>query len=653
MTKRRLWVAAACAVLGLLGAGASSVARREDSAASPEPLAVRGRPGHSIEHARVDLRELALEAAMSPVPETEEERDEPPLRPPRLPVPPGVPLRIEPRHPRAEAIESPRLASPPLASSFAALPDNGTAVPPDTDGAVGPQHLVTILNTEMRVQDRSGKALVTMSFAMFWSKVSAGLSNSDPRILYDPSIDRWIAAAVAGFNTKDASVLVGVSQTGDPTGVWNQYRVDVDPDDKLWADYPCIGFNKDWIAIEVNMATVTPSIDNSVFQHAQIYVFDKANLVAGGTDASHTVFPVDPNFGFTLVPAVTYDPDQPVLYVLEDWNGNMDGRGLLALFSISGPVGSEVFRMISFPGTDAIWDDFPSGTGDFGPQQGTTTKITTNDANFSQVVFRNGLITAAHTLFLPAGAPTRSAIQWWQLTTDGSVASRGRLDDPSGGTFYAFPSVAPNKNNDLLIGFSTFSAQTFASGGYVFRAASDAPGSLRDGALLKSGEAAYVRTGMGKRNRWGDYSSSGIDPVNGLDLWTIQEFAGSAASLALSNWGTWWGRIVPDAAAAVPLPLPSFTSAGSAVAGQPVLFTDTSSGATQWFWNFGDGSTSADRNPAHAFGFNGTFTVTEAAVNQTGASYSTRTIQILAPPKVVPLPPQSTSHRSRAVTPRR
>ncbi len=492
-----------------------------------------------------------------------------------------------------------------------------------------------------------------MSFPAFWSKVGAGLSLSDPRVLYDPSIDRWIAAAVAGPRSANASVLVGVSQTGDPTGVWNQYRVDVDSDDKLWADFPCLGFNKDWIAIEVNMFTITASADTSQFARAQVYAFDKANLVAGGTDARHTVFPLDPNFGGTLIPAITYDPDQPVLYVLEDWNGNQDGRGLLALFSISGPVGSEVFRLISFPGTNEIWDDFPSGSGDFAPQKGTATTITTNDANFTQVVFRNGLITGAHTLFLPAGAPTRSAIQWWQLTTDGSVVSRGRLDDASGGTFYAFPSVAPNRNNDLLIGFSTFSAQTFASGGYVFRAASDAPGTLRDGALLKSGEAVYVRTGTGKRNRWGDYSSSGIDPVNGLDLWTIQEFAGSAANPSLSNWGTWWGRIVPDAVAAVPLPLAAFSSTSSAVAGQPVLFTDMSSGATQWFWNFGDGSTSTDRNPVHAFGFNGTLTVTEAAVNQTGASYSTRTIQILAPPKAAPLPPQGTQHRARAVTPRR
>ncbi|HTD51436.1 MAG TPA: hypothetical protein VK780_00300, partial [Thermoanaerobaculia bacterium] len=127
MTKRRLWVAAACAVLGLLGASASSMARRETSAASPEPLALRGRLGHSVQYARVDLRELAAQAAAAPMPETEEEREVPPLRPLRLPVLPGVPLRIDRRRPRAEAIESPRLASPPLASSFAALPDNGTA----------------------------------------------------------------------------------------------------------------------------------------------------------------------------------------------------------------------------------------------------------------------------------------------------------------------------------------------------------------------------------------------------------------------------------------------------------------------------------------------------------------------------------------------
>src|SRR5712692_2861212 len=162
MKKSAVWVLAAGTALALLGVDGLSGGHPEGSVASPRPLGVRGEPGHSVEHARVDLRELAVQAAAAPLPEAEEEREEPPLRPLRLPVPSGVPLRIEVRHPRAEAIESPRLASPPLASSFAALPDNGTFIPPDTNGAVGPQHLVTILNSEMLVQDRSGKALVTM-----------------------------------------------------------------------------------------------------------------------------------------------------------------------------------------------------------------------------------------------------------------------------------------------------------------------------------------------------------------------------------------------------------------------------------------------------------------------------------------------------------
>src|SRR5258708_5531859 len=126
MKKATLWVLAAGAVLALLGVGALPGGHPEGSAASARALGWGGEPGHPAEYARVDLRELAAHAAAAPLHETEELQEEPPLRPLRLPVPPGVPLRIEPRRPRAGAIESTLLASPPLASSFAALPDNGT-----------------------------------------------------------------------------------------------------------------------------------------------------------------------------------------------------------------------------------------------------------------------------------------------------------------------------------------------------------------------------------------------------------------------------------------------------------------------------------------------------------------------------------------------
>jgi hypothetical protein len=41
-------------------------------------------------------------------------------------------------------------------SWFQALPDNGSATVPDTHGAVGPNHVITTLNTQVRIQNRTG-----------------------------------------------------------------------------------------------------------------------------------------------------------------------------------------------------------------------------------------------------------------------------------------------------------------------------------------------------------------------------------------------------------------------------------------------------------------------------------------------------------------
>jgi len=41
----------------------------------------------------------------------------------------------------------------------------------------------------------------------------------------------------------------------------------------------------------------------------------------------------------------------------------------------------------------------------------------------------------------------------------------------------------------------------------------------------------------------------------------------------------------------------------------PISFTDLSSGATSWLWDFGDGETSTDQNPTHTYGQLGSYTV--------------------------------------------
>lgn len=50
-----------------------------------------------------------------------------------------------------------------------------------------------------------------------------------------------------------------------------------------------------------------------------------------------------------------------------------------------------------------------------------------------------------------------------------------------------------------------------------------------------------------------------------------------------------------------PKPSAAFTSTDNLFTGNLVTFTDQSTGATSWLWNFGDGSTSTSKNPTHQY----------------------------------------------------
>src|SRR5207245_3367794 len=139
----------------------------------------------------------------------------------------------------------------------------------------------------------------------------------------------------------------------------------------------------------------------------------------------------------------------------------------------------------------------------------------------------------SHTIFLPASllsfAPFHAAAQWWQLAPNGDVQQTGRIEDPVGIASFAYPSIAVNRCNDVLIGYSSFSPTQHVSADYSFRFASDPPNTLQGDFVFKAGEASYVKGVFTNfflfRNRWGDYSATVVDPVNDLDFWTIQEYA--------------------------------------------------------------------------------------------------------------------------------
>lgn len=107
--------------------------------------------------------------------------------------------------------------------------------------------------------------------------------------------------------------------------------------------------------------------------------------------------------------------------------------------------------------------------------------------------------------------------------------------------YYAYPSIAVNRNRDVLIGYNRFSSNDFAGSFVAFRRASDPPGGLVFDVPLKAGEDSYDKGILS--NLWGTYSSTVVDPADDMGFWTLQQFAASKSDAGTSLWGTYWGKL--------------------------------------------------------------------------------------------------------------
>ncbi|MEC9080477.1 MAG: immunoglobulin domain-containing protein, partial [Verrucomicrobiota bacterium] len=437
---------------------------------------------------------------------------------------------------------------PGLRDDFLGVIDNHTAIPADTHGAVGPEHLMVALNTEIAIQTREGELLSKIGLGDFWAGFSHGFV-FDPKVVYDHLAERWVVFTIADVNTTKSAVLIALSKTTDPTGDWDMASIRVHPealkDNYLYADYPSVGYNKKWLAASVNLYKGTNEVSGTKeFVGSRIFAFHKPDYIQGGK-AYYTQFD-DPGF-FTVVPATTYDAkDTNLLFITEQ------STRALRISALSGQVGQEHYT--PHYGRTALEDvtawEFSIGKTNISPQKAAAKRIFANDSRMHALVKRNGKLWAAHHVFLPEGVTNvnRTAIQWWNLQTNAAIIQRGYIQDTNAVKQYTFPSLAVNKKGDVLIGYSGFTKDTYASAYFSHRQVSDPLGFMSKPALLKAGVAPYIKLRPDGRNSWGDYSASQVDPNNDTDMWTIQMYA-ETRNIEQKNipdekrdrWGTWWG----------------------------------------------------------------------------------------------------------------
>src|SRR6267154_3371675 len=101
--------------------------------------------------------------------------------------------------------------------------------PPDPNGAVGPNHVVTMSNVHFQIFDKSGNSLFgPAANNTLWSGFGAPCQTEnagDPVVLYDQLADRWLLTQYTSSGVGGFFECVALSQTSDPTGSYFRYAI--------------------------------------------------------------------------------------------------------------------------------------------------------------------------------------------------------------------------------------------------------------------------------------------------------------------------------------------------------------------------------------------------------------------------------------------
>jgi hypothetical protein len=453
------------------------------------------------------------------------------------------------------------IPTPPPVLDFDALLDDGRVIPPDTHGSVGPNHVVTMLNSQVKIQNKTGGQISVVTLNQFWSAIPGG--KFDPRIHFDATSGRWLASCDATPDSLNNRLCFALSASDDPTGVWTFYSFNGNNGgtDSTWADFPTLGFNTTWVAITANMFKVKAG----TFQGSKMWVINKSSVLSGGA-IQFSTFQTgwDATLGggvrgASIMPCLTYGGTD-TLYLV-DVSGYIDSGDTTALVRISRIRGTA---------TSPIWEAVPGSfyggaTGlfrannNFGfvslpaTQLGSPIGLDVVAPRVMNAVFRNGAIWCAHSASLPpktSVAATRMSAFWYELSPASAqfpIIQSGVIDGGPG-VHHIYPSIAVNSQNDAVLGFTRTDATRYPEAAYTGRRGNAVPGTMGTTQAYKQGESFYTKFGTtGKKNRWGDYSNSCVDPSDDISLWTIQEYAGTQVSTDSNGgrWATRWAKIDP------------------------------------------------------------------------------------------------------------
>ena len=388
--------------------------------------------------------------------------------------------------------------------------------PPDPDIAVGPNHIVEGVNTNIAFFNKTGTKLFEQTTQDFFQPISPEQFQSDPKVLYDQISKRFIVVILSLKLQASGGIsdfLIGVSNTPDPTGTWKLFKVSnlqTVGANTYWVDYPGFGYSKDMLCITGNMFAMPGS---SGFNGVQLFAFDKAALYAG--TATPNKFSM-PN-GFTMQIAKTLDATTGIVYGVEN---ESQSSMLLTAVKKTGSAFSVIQTSVTVPNWE--YDQgFMTGPGGVDVQ--------TNDPRQLIASSWNGRIVSSHSVAV-SSSDGRPAARWYEFRTNNwptsgtpTLFQSGQLNPPAGHG-YAFPAINIDKKGALGMTFSMVGSSTPGKVMGTGRKAVDPLGAMGSPVVLSNSSSG---TYAGFSTRWGDYFDVELDPNDSATFWTVGMGAGT------------------------------------------------------------------------------------------------------------------------------
>jgi hypothetical protein len=472
------------------------------------------------------------------------------------------------RKPRRTGQATPNVERAPMPGTivnFAGLTnkDGGLSYPSDVNGDVGPNHYIESINDAYAIYSKTGTRLALFTEDALWQGVGSspcnGNSQGDPVVLYDRFADRWFLTHFAfGSDTKNNDIppfyeCIAVSKNGDPVnGGWWLYAIRTDPGGTglppvgSLTDYPKFGIWSDgclYMAGNVYNESTSPS----KFAGTIAMSFSRADMESGGTVRPGAVYLTNTTDPFTMIPANLLGTalpagGTPAYFVSEsqtdyfwDVRKYTPGANCGAGGSLSAPVHVNQ-TSYTVPGGSIVTQPNTIGLLD-----------SLSDRLMQKVQYRkvgnNESLWVVHSVQTSNNSPV--ALQWAQINVTGGNISTNPVQQqifaPDSVNRWV-GSLAVDQQGNMAVGYSTSNGAVpnYPSIKYAGRLVNDPLNSLSQTEVtMMAGAASQTHVISGDIvDRWGDYSSMSIDPVDDCTFWYINQYYANQTDGNGGNWST-------------------------------------------------------------------------------------------------------------------